>query len=57
MPQPNSNPHIISPPAVQGQQPYDAASDADVGPWVKPEDISELANGLPGTDAGPWKQV
>ena len=55
---PNAPSPITSPPAVQGQ-PYDACSDAPVGPWVKPTDIADFDDaGLGGADGpAPWRQT
>lgn len=54
-----SSPHITSPPSHDGQ-PYDAASDAAVGPWAKPTDVADFSDkqNIPGADgAAPWRQT
>jgi hypothetical protein len=61
MPQPVSSP-ITSTPSVDGQ-PYDATSEATIGPWVSVDDRSGPASLQGGQVTGdfpstaPWQQV
>ena len=54
-----SSAHIVSVPSMP-PAPYDAASDAPVGPWVKcdsgPADMQGNAAG-DWPDSGPWRQT